>query len=347
MSRDIIKVAAFTGGADVPSARFRVRQYVAMLARLGVSVDEMRCSLGKYPPQNTMLRPLWLLAALSEQALNVAKLGRYDVVLLQREMVSKLVTLERWVGRRMVLDVDDAIFLHRKGSTARRLAERAAVIVCGNSYLADNFSRWNPRVRVIPTGIDTDRYRPAEKTVSAAGEGGEVIGWMGTSSNLPELVAIEGALADVLARFPKAKLRVISDRPPPLSRIPATQLEFVAWTKESEVRLLQEMDIGIMPLQESPWTLGKCSFKMIQYMACGLPSVVSHVGMNAEIAQMAPCTLSVRNSDEWVEALGELLRNARLRSVIGRTAREVAEKSFGVKVLAPRLAEVLRDAAHM
>lgn len=289
-----------------------------------------------------MLRPLWLLALLAEQAGNMVGLQEYDVVLLQREIVSKLITFERWTGPRTLVDVDDAIFLYRAGYVARKLAEQAAVVVCGNAHLAGWFSQWNRRVRIIPTGVDTDRYRPVKRT-AAGGEG--IIGWIGTSSNLHELAAVEGSLALLLSRFPAARLRVISDRPPRLPRIKAEQLEYVPWSAEGEVRQLQAMDIGIMPLQESPWALGKCSFKMLQYMACGVPPVVSAVGMNVEIARMGDCALLVRNSDEWVEALAELLGDAERRRALGTRAREVAERSFSVKALAPRIAQAIREAA--
>lgn len=319
-----------------------MRQYIETLAGLGIQVDELACRLGKYPPARLALRPLWVLALLCEQAGNVARLREYDVVLLQREIVSKLITFERWTGPRTLVDVDDAIFLYRNGYVARKLAERAAVVVCGNAHLADRFSQWNRRIRIIPTGIDTDRYRPVTR---ADADGEVIIGWIGTSSNLHEIAAIESPLAQVLSRFPRARLRVISDRAPELPRIKAEQLEYVSWSEQAEVRHLQEMDIGIMPLQQSPWALGKCSFKMLQYMACGVPPVVSAVGMNVEIARMDDCSLLARNASEWVEALTELLGDVRRRRAVGSAARRVVEQSFSVRVLAPRIAQAIREAA--
>src|ERR1700741_394575 len=91
---DMVRVAAFAGGQAVPSARFRVRQYTEALASLGIVMDEMPCRRGKYPPRATLARPMWLAATLWEQARNFAKLGSYDIVLLQREIISKLITFE-------------------------------------------------------------------------------------------------------------------------------------------------------------------------------------------------------------------------------------------------------------
>jgi glycosyltransferase involved in cell wall biosynthesis len=336
----MIRVAAFTGGGDVPGARFRVRQYIKALAALDIVVEEMPCRFGKYPPANRLIRPLWLVAALCEQASNLTRLGEYDVVLLQREVVSKLVTIERGIERNALLDVDDAIDLFRKGHVARELAKRASVVVCGNAYLAEKFSAWNSRIEIIPTAVDTERYRPLDEPRENEDL---IIGWIGTSSNLRELMRVEAPLGKVLSMFPRAKLRVISNNAPKFRLLKAEQFEFVPWREASEVGDIQGMDIGIMPLQDSDWARGKCAFKMIQYMACGLPSVVSAVGMNSEVARMGDFSFAVRGADGWIDALMHLLRDADRRRLMGRAARRVAENSFSVRTLAPRLGAVIRE----
>lgn len=337
----MLEVAAFTGGAAVPSARFRVRQYIGALGMMGIRLEEMPSRCGKYPSGPRFIRPLWLAATLCEQAVNFSKLRKYDVVLLQREVVSKLVTFERWMNGPVVLDVDDAIFLFRGGHVARSLAECAAIVVCGNAYLAEWFAKWNANVRVIPTAIDTDRYRPIQK---ASSDEEVVIGWIGTSSNLSELAAIESSLGTVLARFPNAKLRVVCDRPPRLPVLNAEQVEYVSWEENTEVRCIQSMDVGIMPLRDSAWARGKCSFKLLQYMACGLPAVVSAVGMNSEVAAIRGCAHAVRGKNEWVEALTSLVASVDCRRRMGGVAREVAESVFSVHVLAPRFADAIWQA---
>lgn len=336
----MIKVGAFTGGRSVPSARFRVRQYIQALTAHDIAVEELPCHLGKYPPRSKLARPFWLAGALCEQAANLRKLHRYDLVLLQREIISKLITFERWVHKPVLMDVDDAIFLFRNGYIARRLAEIADVVICGNSYLADHFSRWNRAVRVIPTAVDTDKYRPAETrdAVDAL-----VVGWIGTSSNLFELHAVEASLATVLSHFPRARLRIVCDRFPDLPRLNSEQVERVRWTESCEVAAIQSMDVGIMPLSDSVASRGKCSFKMLQYMACGLPSVVSAVGMNVEVARLGKCSLTVRDAGEWTDALIGLLGDAEQRRSMGLIAREVIERRFSVHALASRLADAIRD----
>jgi glycosyltransferase involved in cell wall biosynthesis len=335
----MVKVAAFTGGRTVPSARFRVRQYIGRLSALGVEVTELPRRCEKYPPRWTLVRPMWLAASLAEEMVNCWRSRRYDVVLLQREIISKLITFERWMGDNVLLDVDDAIFSFRGGYVARELARKAAVIVCGNNYLADRFSEWNSRIRVIPTAVDTDRYLPRSRE-----HDGLVIGWIGTSSNVHELVSIEKSIAKALAACPKAKLRVISNAFPALKGLRAEQLECVRWSETNEVRAIQGIDIGLMPLRDSKWARGKCAFKMIQYMACGLPSIVSPVGMNVEVLTMGEFSVAAGSDAEWTDAIVGLLRDPSKRSRMGMLAREVAERSFSVKVLAPRLASAIREA---
>lgn len=337
----MIKVAAFTGGSSVPSARFRVRQYVPALTADDIAVDELPCRLGKYPPRSKLARPFWLAGTLCEQAANLRGLRRYDVVLLQREIISKLITLERWVHGPVLIDVDDAIFLFRDGYIARRLAEIADVVVCGNSYLADYFSQWNRTIHVIPTAVDTDRYRPAAEATGVVDS--LVIGWIGTSSNMFELQAIEAPLAAALSHFPGAKLRIVCDRFPALPRLNRAQVEWVYWSESTEVAAIQGMNVGIMPLGDTAASRGKCSFKMLQYMACGLPSVVSAVGMNVEVARLGNCSLPVRDAGEWTDALIGLLKDPEQRRSMGQIAREVIERRFSVRVLAPRLADAIRD----
>jgi glycosyltransferase involved in cell wall biosynthesis len=339
-----VRAAAFAGGQFVPSARFRVRQYIPALERYGVQLVEQPCYFGKYPPSSLLMRPFWAAAALSEQAWRVAKVRHYDVVLLQRELISKLISFESYIRAPVVLDVDDAIYLFGDGGVARRLAQGASVIVCGNAELATHFSRWNSSIQIIPTAVDTDRYSPRVIVEPEIRSSTLVIGWIGTSGNLCELEAIEPALVAVLARIPQARLRVVCDQPPKLTSLNQGQLEYVPWNAVSEHAEIQAMDIGIMPLRDSAWARGKCSFKMLQYMACGLPVVVSPVGMNAEVARFGDCALTPTSCSDWADALTELSCDTARQRKMGQIGRQIVLERFSVSVLAPQLAGVIKSA---
>lgn len=337
-----VKVAAFTGGRDVPSARFRVRQYIEPLVETGIHVNEFCAPLSSYPPRNRLLRPAWAVASLSSRLPGMLQSWRYDLTLLQREILSTLMTLEPLSKRPRVLDVDDAIWLYRGGDTAVQLARRCEGVICGNSFLAEHFSQWNARVTIIPTAVDTFRYMP-----SAGRDSREkvAIGWIGTSSNYKYLYQVAACLASVLKQRPDAVLRVVSDTRPIFPAIPPDRVEFVQWSLESEVREIQNMAIGIMPLEQSVWARGKCSFKMLQYMACGVPVVVSPVGMNAEVLAMDSIGIGASTREEWVEGLLHLLSQPDERTRMGLNGRSVVEEHFSVAAVLPRLSRTLREFA--
>jgi len=336
--QNMLKVIAYTGGHNAPSSISRVQNYVAPLRRMGVELLECPSRAGLYPPANRWRRPYWGLRNVTSRFPEAIRSYRYELTLFQREMLSTFVTWEPVTRRPRVLDVDDAIWAHRRGRFAERLARLCDHVVCGNQFLANEFSRWNPSVSVLPTPVDASFYVPGTK---ASGSGRPIIGWSGLYTGFPYLYAIEGALREVLRKHPEAVLRIVSDRRPELGSLPAGQYEHVTWTPENQVRTIQEMTIGIMPLDQSVLAQGKCSFKMLLYMACGIPVVVSPVGMNADVLRKGNVGFGPTSEGEWIHSLSELLRNPELRLQMGRTGRETVLQHYSVDALAPKLADTL------
>jgi glycosyltransferase involved in cell wall biosynthesis len=339
----MLEVTSYTGGAQVPSARFRVRQYIPLLIGEGVEIREVPSRFGQYPPESRLIRPLWGAGAVGANFMATFKSWGTALTLLQREMISTMVTLEPFTKAPRVLDVDDAIFLLRQGKAAKRLAGMCETVICGNNYLAEWFSQYNSRIEILPTAVDTERY-----FVPSRGDSDDtrvIIGWIGTSGNLKFLSMLEEALARVLHLFPRAHLRVVSDQRPELNRLPLDRWEYNPWTPETEVGEIQGMDIGLMPLEDSPWARGKCSFKMLQYMACSIPVVVSPVGMNQEVLVEGEVGMGPRCTREWVDALAGLVADSHLRRRLGVRGREIVEAKYSLRGLAPRLASILKQAA--
>jgi glycosyltransferase involved in cell wall biosynthesis len=253
-------------------------------------------------------------------------------------------TLHTWEGilkRPIVFDVDDAIFAGPRGNSANKIAQRAEIIICGNSYLANHFERLG-KVEILPTAVDSERYKP--KYVAGCDE--IVIGWSGTSGGFEYLYDIEESLSQVLKARPKAVLKIVSDRRPNFKLIPEEQFRYEAWTATSEVQALQRFSIGIMPLADDPWSRGKCSFKMLTYMAVGIPVVVSPVGMNIEILNKGTCGLAASSLNEWVETLINLIDDEGNRRRMGSIGRDILEKYYSRKVIGPRLAEIISSVAR-
>ena len=265
-----IRAVAICAGKDDPSRRFRIAAYRSPLRSLGIELIVRSASISKYPPATRWLRPLWLPAAILGRVPHVLSTYGSDVTLFSREMVSALLTWEPLTKKPRILDVDDAIWLHRGGAAVRLLAQRVDLVIAGNDFLANWFGKYNKNVAILPTPVDTARFRPAygptnvESTSRAAVSSAWLtIGWQGTSSNLKYLYLIEPALLTVLRRHPTVRLRIVCDRPPEFSSLPVHQIEYIPWSEQNEVSTIQGMSLGIMPLEDSDWARGKCSYKML------------------------------------------------------------------------------------
>ena len=335
-----LRIAAITGGINVPSRRFRISELVPYLAELEINCTEICPHVSKYPPANRLLRIPWFAAAITERlSFPLRSLG-FDAVILQREMISTIASLEPLIPAPRVLDVDDAIYLHRGGRPARRIADLCQLVVCGNGFLAERFSEWNANVCIIPTGVDTNKLRPApEKSKGNR----RVIGWIGTAANYRYLVLIERALRTILKRFGDVRLQIISNEFPDFLRDLGSQLDFRMWKPGIENSLLPRLDIGIMPLEHSDWARGKCSFKMLQYMSAGLPVVATPVGMNSELLSLGEIGFSADSQDQWVDSLFHLLRADSDAERMGLCARELVETHFSLSVISRKWLRALQN----
>jgi glycosyltransferase involved in cell wall biosynthesis len=127
--------------------------------------------------------------------------------------------------------------------------------------------------------------------------------------------------------------------------MPGVEVENVPWTLDDEVRLFNSCDVGVYPLTDDEWSRGKCGFKAIEFMACGVPVVASAVGVNREIIQDGANGFLASTDEEWVAKLTRLLEDLELRRRIAAAGRQTIEQSFSLRVNAPRLATTLRNAA--
>jgi glycosyltransferase involved in cell wall biosynthesis len=338
-----MRVAAYTNGIMVPSARARVRQYIGPLHRLGIHVREYPLPWGNALPRQRLLRPLWMAATAVSRATALASSWRADVTWISRQLLPAFAPLHSVARRPIILDVDDAVWLNTGGSRARALARASNIVVCGNSFLANEFCRWNPNVIIIPTAIDTAWYRPQALPSKCDADPSPVLGWTGTSGNFPFLYAIEPALRRVFDRYSAAKLLVIADRPPQFKLLPPHHVEFECWSPVTELAAFARMTIGLMPLADTDWCRGKCSYKMLCYMATGLPVVVTDTGMNREVLSLGESGLSAASGQQWVDAILLLLDSPELRRRMGNTGRTIVEERFSLERLALEYAAVFRS----
>ncbi|HEY5024080.1 MAG TPA: glycosyltransferase [Acidimicrobiales bacterium] len=344
-----VRVEAVVSGRLAASSRFRVLQHVEPLRRLGIDVSARPPRISKYASvpgpwaRHSVVRPGARLvldgAKLATRLPAAARSWRADLTWLEREILPGHRTLEPLLHRPVLFDVDDAIWLLSPGHerATRAVARRARCVVAGNDFLADWFGDSAPAVERVWTAIDTERFTPATEA-----HDGFVLGWTGSGSSFRYLRAVAPAIGRFLSAVPEARLVVMADAVIDLPGIPGDRVELVRWSPATEATAIQRFDVGLMPLTGGDWAKGKCAFKMLQYLACGVPAVVSPVGMNTEVLAMADVGLPATTEEEWVEALLTLYRDREAARSLGRNGRALAQRAFSVPVIAAQLAAVMR-----
>jgi len=353
MKNSRLRVDALTTGRNDPSARFRVRQYIEPLYELGIDVHEHIPFINKNAGIPTQIHQYTSLFSQSIEKLGwqslklachvpgLAKSLRSDLLWLNRELLTGCYSLERFLIRPIVLDVDDAVWQAKPNgfNTMRRIGSEAVVIMAGNKYLADWFSQWNSNIKIVPTAIDTDRFAPTTIDNISLKSRSYTVGWTGLSSNFSYLYAIEKPLNAFLKKY-DAKLLIISDKEPDFKLIKRNTIDFRYWSPEIESSSLREMNVGLMPLPDNEWARGKCSFKMLQYMSTAIPVVVSPIGMNIEVLNHGLVGYAAESHDDWFDALAIIYKNQQLASEMGETGRRIIIENYSRRVVSEKIANV-------
>jgi len=344
--------AFFTVGLREPAARFRVMPYIPLLENAG-----WRCTVWhKWPSYGSRLYAggrclharLAQLLGMCVTLPRVLAAGNFDLVFLQRRLPGLawppfLERLLRRASRRVVFDFDDAIYIgSRAESSFREIINFSDQIVAGNAHLAKTADSPS-KTTVIPTPVDTDWFKHSSQETFSQPDS-LTIGWTAVAANYRYLYPLASTLRKVADRFPNAILKIICDKPPDLKLLPGLNVQFVPWQAENEVEQLQDIDVGIMYLPDTPWTRGKCGFKLIQYMSLAKPVVASPVGANLDIVNHGVNGYLALTMDHWYEYLTCLLDDAHLRTTLGHEARQTIEAEFSVRACFPKLVTVFHRA---
>lgn len=339
-------------------SRYRIFQFLPYLEQRGckVTVSALldNAYVGSYYdrgkfPIIPMPRLYW------RRALRMLRAGGFDVIWLEKEALPWIpAEIEQWLGLRKapyVVDYDDAIFhtydQHRfsivrrlLGAKIGKLMSNAAVVLAGNEYLADHARRSGARrIEILPSVVNLARYPHRTGDANRA----FTIGWTGAPANSRHLLLIKEALARV-CQGGKARLHVIGgwkiDLPP---EIP---VEYTPFSASDDVEPVQRFDVGIMPLEDSHWERGKCGMKLVHYMACGLPSIASPIGVNARLIDPGVTGFLARTESEWIASLEALSADCDLRERMGRAAKQTVETHHSLSVYGPRVAAWICDAGN-
>lgn len=266
--------------------------------------------------------------------------SRADVVVLGRIAPPPPVLCAIARAAPIVYDFDDALYADPAGRRRwSRVVRAATAVVAGSEELARRAREESAAVSVVPTAVDPALYPRAR----GDGSGPARLGWLGTAGNLPFLETIRPALRELSGRGCAFELRVISSAEPDWPELP---VRAVPWTLATAPAELAELDIGLAPLPDTPWTRGKCGLKALEYMAAGLPVVASPVGALSAIVEPETTGLHAASASEWAGALMALLADPARRRRLGAAGRQRVEERYGTERAAAALAVVLRRAAE-
>jgi glycosyltransferase involved in cell wall biosynthesis len=352
-----MRVTAFTRySRQAASTRQRLLQYLPLFREAGIEVvhhallddDYVRgLATGEAYPNAK------IIGAYLDRLGQMLASRKSDLIWVYVELLPYMPALfERMVGggAPVIYDMDDAFF-HRYddnpnplvrtliGGKLGKLLSRAAACTCGNDYLRDYAAQYCANSIVVPTVVDTGHYRPVEREPRRP----IVIGWIGSPTTWPNVWPVLPLLKSLCAGGDVSFHAVGAGTAAAADQFPG--LELVEWSEATEVADVQGFDIGIMPLIDSPFERGKSGYKLIQYMACGLPVVASPVGVNRAIVADGVNGFLASSEEEWRTSLTRLIADAGLRRQMGIEGRTRVERSYSLSSQAPRLIELFHSVA--
>lgn len=331
----VLRVLAITRKPDSPSFEQRVLRFVEPLGARGIDVRWR-----ELPKSGRDLRALQKFA------------GDFDLLWWHRHLTPPTRTGGwRRAARRLVYDFDDPVFFSThpgriRGRISRRLKfavwlRRCDAALPANEYLAQRARKHCRQVHVVPMAIDLGPS-PGERPVCETTE----LLWMGSRATTKFFRELLPALEQLAAIRGDWRLRVVGHEQ--LSTT-AVNVDFRQWSPDQQRAALSQCHIGLCPMPDTPWTRGKCPFKVLEYMGAGLPWVGSAVGENITYAGEGDDARGMVAADDkqWVSALSKLLDDAELRRRMGAAGRAYVERNHAREPLADKLAGLFRQiAAH-
>lgn len=328
-----------------PGQRFRYEQYISSLENAGFEINHKsflsEATWNIYYKEGKLIqKAIGIFLGFFRRFLSMFTLHKYNYIFVYREMAPIGPPIFEWIlskllRKKYIYDFDDAIWLPNfsdQNAKFQRLKaywkikyciKWATKVVTGNDYLAEYARRFNTVVQVIPTTIDTEKHHNLE---TKYGTNKIVIGWTGTHTTMHYLNDIIPVLEKLEKKY-SFEFRVISNEAP---NFKLHSLNYVRWNKSSEIIDLTSINIGIMPLKEDEWSKGKCGFKALQYMALGIVTIASPVGVNTKIIHHLENGLLANTSQEWEESIEKLLNSRTLCEQLGERGKKTVIENYSV-----------------
>jgi glycosyltransferase involved in cell wall biosynthesis len=287
----------------------------------------------------------------------LASVKKGDVVYIQRAISNKyffmlLVSYVFLFRRKMIFDIDDPIYAH-SFFKAKLLTQMADAVVACHHAIADWVRQYNQNVHIVHISLDMHAYEKFTHDYDKA-QPPVVLGWVGTA---PEHIRNLASLVPVLTRLVKESpvpfrftlIGALGEKPIyDLFDIPGLNRDIIDaldWTDPTAVpREIQKFDIGVQPYElANPWSKTKTSFKIIEYMACGVAVISTPFGEMPYILTDGVNGLLAESEDEWVEKLKLLMADKSLQKRLGRAGQERVREHYSFDAIMPRMIDIIRS----
>jgi glycosyltransferase involved in cell wall biosynthesis len=336
------KIILFTiGNVDNASSRIRGIFYIPLFEKHGYEINW----IPRVPPQpKTGFRKYFCFPVmkrfLSMQRFFHLLFSKPDVFLIQKIFVPQwLLKNAKRKGITIIYDYDDAVFLDKNDNKAKEklidILKVADKIIVSTPVLKSYTEKYNKNVEIITTPVDTAAVK--QKTEFHK-EDAFVIGWTGSPWTTKYLEIIKQPLKK-LSESHRIKLRLVgADKS---FNIDGVDIEHINWSLDSENEILSTFDVGIMPLTNDDYSKAKGGYKLLLYMAAGIPSVASPVGINKEIVVEGKTGFLAENDIEWEKSIEFFIQNRQNCITFGDNSRKQAEKKYSREICFEKLKEIV------
>ena len=328
------------------SSRVRFYEYIPFLETKGINIQVAPFLTDDYIRRLYAGKQLNIFSIVSAYLKRIFLLLRsrtFDLLWVEKEILPWLPAWgEYLISTRLpyIVDYDDAVFhryeLHRisairkvLGKKIDRVMQYSTLVLAGNDYLASRARQAGANwVEILPSAVNVERY-PIKKT-----RAGLNIGWIGSPATASFLNLIQPTL-EKLVKYSDVRLTLVGANK--IEFLNKDKIKNLSWSETTEIADLQTFDVGIMPLHDGPFERGKCGYKLIQYMASGLPVVASPIGVNRKIVEHDINGYLASTESEWFDALYKLKTNMEKRQQMGLAGRKKVETDYNIHITSPRL----------
>lgn len=331
-----------------PSSRYRSYQYFPFFKKENIEITVKPFFSSAYV--ETLYKKgkknIWgIIPRFIQRFFQVLFLKKYDIIFIEAELFPFTpLFFERILLRgkkNIILDYDDAIFHNYDrpgnnfinmlcGGKIYKLAHIANAVITGSPYLTKKLHPYAKQVFEIPTSIIYEKYNTVMQRTAIPQNKTFRIGWIGSKTTSPNVVSIKEAFIQLQKKY-DAELALVGFDKQLLPLLDGVRYIYFDWDKNTEIEIIRSFDAGIMPLDNTDFNNGKCGFKLIQYMACGVPTISTPLEVNIKINRNNH-NLHAAAINEWVNAMSEIIDHKDyFKNSVGKENRQIVEGYYSAE----------------